>query len=634
MKNSSFSFTGEVLLGVKHQLNHTDFQKVFAILCKSESIFAAPIRRMIGLIDNEIERAQDNVRYLKLVIEPCNDLASVESPSDIPTKLPCIINTIRFIWLNSGYYTSPDAITKLYRYVGNQIIEFCRKKINVAAIFTGDASNQIKLANMSIDCCLYYKVIYQKIAQMPSDAAWQLDEPMIFNHIDSFVNRLHDFIEICRGIIIFSRKTSTENFPNLQFGSDRGAEFESVCAHVESAFEDGIVKIKRNSSNILNINKKDWPKNMRSFSEMTSNLEEIIDNLIVNVFTRIENMEDGIYALACLQRFSTREKLHKSFDRKVETLWNRFNDELSVTNVQVIQDDKERLSYLPKMAGQMVQSKVNRMRLIRLRSLLEQNEWMPDSIDTPKILSEYKTMIAKMEKGTQQLFDEWVQSLGVDIASKLNRLLLRRSLTHSGLFECNMDESVFAIFREARFFQMLGCGFPVHLSQFFSRERSIRLIYDGIVEMVASYNRILMSLSETERTLLRPLTQKCDKCIAPGALKLIWANEGLDIYISDCNKGIRDLSDFIRIYQHTNAKIVSTAERLCEIVAINIPKDQPRQLHEIEQMVQQYLDKQSKLISIEIDSVCKSIVAIRREMEDVDSVSKNDEYLILSTRWS
>lgn len=618
-------------MGVKYQLNHADFQKVFGILCQSESIFADPIRRIIGLIDKEIERAQDNVHYLKLLIEPCNQLASVESPADIPTKLPRIINTIRFIWLNSGYYKSPDAITKLYRYVGNQIIEFCRKKINIPSIFTGDASNQIKLANLSIDCCLYYKVIYQKISKTSNNDAWLLDEPMIFNYIDSFINRLHDFIDLCGGIIIFSRKTPTENFPNLQFGSDRGAEFESVCKHVERAFEKGIVKIKINSTNILNINDKTWRKNMREFSEMTSNLEEIIDNLIVNVFTRIENVEDAIYALACLQRFSTREKLHKSFNRKVETLWNRFNDELSVTNVQVIQDDNEHLSYLSKVAGQTIQFKVNRMRLIRLRSLLEENEWLPDSIDTPKILSMYKTMITKMEKGTQQLFDEWVQSLGIDIASKLNRLLLKRSLTHSGLFECNVDESVFTIFREARFFQMLGFGFPVHLGQFFSRERTIRLIYDGIVEMIASYNRILMSLSETERLLLRPLTQMCDKCIAPGALKLIWANDGLDAYISDCNKSIRDLSDFIRIYRNTNAKIISTAERLCEIVAIDIPKDRPRQLHEIEQMVQQYLDKQSTLIGNEFDNVCKLIVTIRNEMEDVENVSKHDTFFIHSS---
>lgn len=602
-------------------MNHKDFLKVFAVLRKSQSIFVQRMDQLIRLVDKEIDRAQNNVRYIKLLIEPCNEINAADSPSDIPMKLPRIINTIRFIWLNSAYFNTIDLITKLFRYVGNQIIHFCSEKINVSAIFNGDATNQIKVANMSIDCCLYYKVIYEKISKMPGNEDWILRDCMIFNYIDSFINRLHDFIEICSGIIIFSRRLTTINYPQLEFGGDRGTEFEKTCERIELSFDKGLVKIKTNSYCILDINEKNWLKIMQEFREMTANLEEIIDNLILNVFTRVENVEDGIYALACLQKFSTREKLHKSFERKVSTVWNLFANDLSIVNDEVIEKENEHLSYVPTIAGQTIQFKVNRMRLIRLRSLFDQNQWLPQSIDTPMILTTYKSMISKMERNTQTQFDGWVQSLGVDIASKLNRLLVKRSLTHKGLFECNVDESIFTIFREARFFQMLGFGFPVHLNQFFSRERAIRLIYDNIVEMITSYNRILMSLSETERLLLMPLIQICDKCIAPGALRLIWANDGLDIYIADCNRNIRDLSDFIGIYRQTNAKIVSTCERLCEIVAVEIPKGEPRQLIEIEQMVQTFLDKQTKNIEFEIDAVRKLILIIRNEMEDVESVS-------------
>lgn len=581
-----------------------------------------PIDQLIGLVEKEIDRAQSNVRYLKLLIEPCNEISNSDSPADIPMRMPRIINTIRYIWLYSDYYNTTDLITKLFRYVGNQIVHFCCRKINVSAVFNGDATNQIKVANMSIDCCLYYKVIYEKISKLAGNEDWALNECLIFNHIDSFINRLHDFIECCGGIIIFSRKSATENHPQLQFGGDRGTEFEGICERIESTFEKGIVKIKTNSHSILNINEKTWLKRMREFREMTANLEEVIDNLIQNVFTHVENVEDGIYALACLQKYSTRDKLHKSFERKVSTVWNLLSNEITITNAQVVEHKNEHLSYVPAIVGQTIQFKVNRMRLIRLRSLFEQNEcWLPESIDTPKILSNYKIMITTMEKNIQIKFDGWVQSLGVDIASKLNRLLLKRSLTHKGLFECNVDESIFTIFREARFFQMLGFGFPVHLNQFFSRERAIRLIYDSIVEMITSYNRILMSLSETERLLLRPLIQISDKCIAPGALRLIWANEGLEIYIGDCNKSIRDLNDFIRIYRRTNAKIVLTCERLCEIVAVVIPKGKPRQLEEIEQSVQIYLNKQTKNIEFEIDAVRKLILIIRDEMQDIESVS-------------
>lgn len=621
-----FFVPGEALLAVKYQVNHKDFLKILDILIASHSIFVRPINNLIRKLDKEIERAQDNVRYLKLLIKPCDELWSCETPTDIPIKLPRIINIIRYIWLNSNYFNNRDSITKLFRYVGNQIIHFCCRKIDVEAIFDGDAVNQIKIANMSIDCCIYYKTIYDKISKMLGNEDWVLNNCLIFNLVDSFIHRVYDCIEICEGIIIFSRKIATDNRPQLEFGGDRGTEFEEICQHIEMTFAKGIANIKRISHSVLNINDKTWFKRMREFREMTSSLEEMIDNLIINVFTRVENVDDGIYALACLHRFSSRDKLHKSFDRKVSDVWNRFDDELKMTNGELGDECKENLSLLPAVAGRIMKLNVNRQRLIRLRSLFEQNPWLLESIDTNKILSNYKTMINVMGKMAQQRFDEWIQSLGVDVISKLNRLLLKRSLTHSGLFECNIDNSIFVIFREARFFRWLGFAFPVHLTQFFARERTIRFIYDSLFEMITSYNRILRSLSEMERLLLKPMTQLCDKCIAPGSLRLTWSNEGLDDYINSCNKSIRDLTDFMHIYRQTNAKIVASCERLCEIVAVRIPHEKPRNLGEIERLIQAHLEQQMRHILTECDSICKQLRMIHEHIDDVDSVSLTDAH--------
>lgn len=606
-------------------MNHKDFLKIFNILKSSHSIFVEPISELEIRIDKEIERAQDNVRYLKLLIEPCNDLWLAETPADVPMKLPRILNIIRFIWLNSNYINNSDFIMKLFRYVGNQIIHFCCRKIDVTAIFNGDAQKQIKIANMSIDCCIYYKVMYEKFANREN---WtSLQNYLIFNHLDLFINRTYDFIEICESVIIFSRKNATDNQPQLQFGGDRGTEFEYVCQNIEARFSKAIAKIKQISHGILNINDKTWHKSVQEFREITTHLEENVDNLINNVFTCVENIEDGIYALACFQRFSTRNKLHKTLERKVATVWNLFADEITMTDIELGKESAENLSVLPAVSERIIQLNVNHRRLERLKLLLEQSNWLPESIDSEKISSNYKSLVNVMVKTVQKRFDEWTQSLGVDILSKLNRLLLRRSLIHSGLFECNIDGSIFTIFREARFLRWLGFGFPVHLSQFFGRERTVRFAYDAIVGMITSYNRILVRLSATERSLLIPITKVCDKAIAPGSLRITWANEGLEGYINECNKCIQVLHDCIRIYEQTNAKIVSSCERLCEIVVVKIPNDKPRQLPEIEQLIQTHLEKQTKIISIEFENICKLILIIRDQVEDVDNVSQLSETL-------
>lgn len=371
-------------------MNHKDFLKIFNILKSSHSIFVRPINELEIRIDKEIERAQDNVRYLKLLIEPCNGLWLAETPADIPMKLPRILNTIRFIWLNSNHMKDCDSITKLFRYVGNQLIQFCCRKIDVAAIFNGDVQKQIKMANMSIDCCIYYKIMYEKISNRENWAP--LQSCLIFNRLDSFIHRVYDFIEICESIIIFSRKISTNNHPQLRFGGDRGTEFEYVCENTEAHFGKAIAKIQQISHGILNINDKTWRKSMQEFHETIKHLEEIIDNLIINVFTCVENVEDGIYALACFQRFSTRNKLHKTLEQKVTIVWNLFADEISTTDIELGNESAENLSVLPAISERIIQLNVNHQRLERFKMLFEQNKWLPESIDTDKILSNYKQL--------------------------------------------------------------------------------------------------------------------------------------------------------------------------------------------------------------------------------------------------
>lgn len=38
-----------------------------------------------------------------------------------------------------------------------------------------------------------------------TDKSWDLDRPTIFNHVDSFVQRCRDMIDVCEAMIVFGR---------------------------------------------------------------------------------------------------------------------------------------------------------------------------------------------------------------------------------------------------------------------------------------------------------------------------------------------------------------------------------------------------------------------------------------------
>lgn len=589
-----------MLFGLHHQTGHKDFLHILGILRTSQSTFVKPIEEMIANTLREIERAKDNAVYLRLLIRPCEELSNVDEAADVPLKLPKIINIIRYIWLHSSFYNTELLITKLFRFVGNQIIRFYQCKIDVVDILAGKPGLGMKLAHLAIDCCLYYKIIFEKISSQPENqqhtVGWNLDSAMIFNHIDAFIRRLRDLAEICEGIVVFGTGNETEDTIKLTFGGDRGDEFEQTCIEIEKQFKSGLSKIRNASSSMLNVHDNNWHEHISAYRGMIDRLEKIVDNLIVNVFGQISNAEDGIYALACLHRFSTRANLRPAYERQVAAVWQMFGTEISKTNDELVQALDERLIWLPKLAGRAVLLRTNRDRIMRLRSLFEKAHWLPTSAESEKILANCAEMISTTNRNIQKLFDEWIQSLGVEVAARINRTLITRSVVYPGLFECNFERSIFEMFHEAQYFKSLGFGFPVHINQFFAKETSLKFAYDGIVELLLAYNKILASISDKERLLMRPLIQTCDRCLLPGAHKLRWTSDSLDTFIVDCNKCIRDLKDFTEIYRKANIVAVQSCQQLSEVVIVHIPVKQADKLENIEKHLN--LDRNTRILEI------------------------------------
>ena len=119
------------------------------------------------------------------------------------------MHLIRVIWKNSKYFNTRENISGLFRGLSNQIIIFCRAKLDVKNILKGNPRSGMKIADMSIDCCMCYKEIYKRISEYHRnrnpEIGWDLDYASIFNHVDAFIQRLTDLIDICEAMIVFGR---------------------------------------------------------------------------------------------------------------------------------------------------------------------------------------------------------------------------------------------------------------------------------------------------------------------------------------------------------------------------------------------------------------------------------------------
>lgn len=313
-------FTDEVLRCLQLQMQHSDFKYVLEVLEKAQSIFVKQLIELGSEIRIELEKVNDTIDNLQLLVYPCQKLNCVQSPADVPPKLKHIMHLMRFVWLESKYFNTREYITSLFRSLSNQIIIFCQSKIDVNRTLAGAPREGIKLANTTIDCCLAYRLIYENVRDYhlgrEHPLGWDLDEPAMFNHVDAFVQRLNDLIEICNAMIVFGRCDETAVIPAPLFGGTRGKEFERTCNYLEERFNKGLLELRNAANNILDVHNSNWYNDVAKYRLMIRDLEEIVENLISNVFLSISNVEEGIEALCSLYFFSVRQNLRPAYIRK------------------------------------------------------------------------------------------------------------------------------------------------------------------------------------------------------------------------------------------------------------------------------------------------------------------------------
>lgn len=82
---------------------------------------------------------------------------------------------------------------------------------------------------------------------------------------------------------------------------------------------------------------------------------------------------------------------------------------------------------------------LKKQRLKMLKQVLDDAAWMSACSLAEEIFKQYENLQASVDEIILNLNRKWVDSIGDDVASRLNRPLMCKSATQPGLLECNID---------------------------------------------------------------------------------------------------------------------------------------------------------------------------------------------------
>lgn len=137
------------LSSIRKQLEDERVTDICAVLSACGSSYLSPFLKLKDRIQQEAGAAEDTLRFLTCLEQPCQELAAA-TPEGIPALLPRIFNCIRLVWSLSSSYNTPERILVLLRQLSNEVMERCCAAINLEEVFSGEVAGVMAVLQQSI----------------------------------------------------------------------------------------------------------------------------------------------------------------------------------------------------------------------------------------------------------------------------------------------------------------------------------------------------------------------------------------------------------------------------------------------------------------------------------------------------
>jgi len=361
------------LSGLSKQLDLPGVKKVEEILAAAKSSYVQSFRKLSRLIQDGSSQAQQNLKYLSLLKEPCEKLTK-SHPKDTAAQLTYIIRVIRFIWTQSTYYNTRERLTGLFRKLSNEIIRICSNSISLQKIFDGHVKSSVENLLQCIDCCVKWKTIYRRTAQSQHrfhEMGWVLDQSSIFAQVDAFVQRCRDLIEICNCQVHFARWEEGNKTIVPIFAGQRGPEISRSLLEIEATFTKNMRILINAEKAILDVKNTSWHEEFSKFRTAVKELEVMVQNLINSAFETVRSVDEGVMLLDVFGHFSAREAIKRTIDKKTVEVFYIFSDQLNAVKRELSSKKNNIMEDHPRFAGQAFWARILRRRVDRPYKVLE-----------------------------------------------------------------------------------------------------------------------------------------------------------------------------------------------------------------------------------------------------------------------
>jgi len=609
------------------QLQKPELKKICHILKIADSSYLQSFKDLEAKIEEGSLEAADNLRYLKLLAEPCKKIENA-SPEEIPELLPEVLKYVRVIWEMSTHYITDERMKGLLTKISNQIIKRCRAKIDIKDMLEGDVDKCMRDLDVSVHCCNEWKRICTKAQQMiikygskNNERTWNLaSDDTIFAENEAFIQRCKDCKDICEGQLQFARKGHGITLP--RFGGSKGPEIKKNLEELQAMFQRYLKDIKNLEYDILDVKKTKWHDDYgQKFKENQKGLEIMYKNTALHPFKNITTVVEGVEMLENFHQLAKKDQIKDYIETKAaENVYKLFMDEMK--EVEEMYENHAKKAKppmppsLPKYSGLAIWGLSLLTRIETSKKAIDSLAcFIPSDKNNKDAFDKYEKLHQALDSFiTKTQFDLWNKEIGErldldNIDDKLKSPLLIRSehvkdklpealmsnpifaKSKEGGLESNFDKTLLKTLSEGTYWTKLqthGMVTVNHaISKLLAQKENLRTMRENVMTIVRDYNRIIDSTDAEEKKLFKEHLDNLDRVIESGMTKYKW-NSSANTFLMNSRTHCIDVFKKVKMFQKNNKIIRREYEVMSRTTLTGIGKD----LY----LLKAFLDEQEKIL--------------------------------------
>eukprot|EP00798_Chlamydomonas_sp_ICE-L_P021926 gene21926-28972_t len=574
------------LSGIRAQLDDPNVAQIVAVLENAKSSYLAPFLNLRNLIHREAVAAEDNLKFLLCLEEPCQALAKAH-PEQIPDLLPPILNCIRMVWNISRFYNTPERVTVMLRKLSNEIIVRCCAVIDLPNIFSGEVDGVMQALRQSIEAGEKWKELYNQTAKAitaRSPEPWDFDVSSIFAHIDAFLQRCIDLLEVCEAQLQFAPRN-----PLPVFGGTKAPEVRKSILDIQESFKKLVVHLKGVTYNILDVKATRWHDDFNSFKSGIKDLEVMLTNVIQLACECQSSLIGRVELLEAFEIMAKRDFIKRFVEKKTSEFYNHFNSEVNIVKKQfdTLRRSPPKSPILPKYAGAARYALNLLRRLQATHTIVSSVRYMlPEVPEVEEVFAAYDLAQASIEQYMHNTHNDWFSTIEANISRELQANLMTVDKSAGGLISMNFHKDLLSMSQEVHYWERMRMSIPYIAMEINAQREKYRVMRDNDLMVVRDYNKILTVLDKEERRLFHDRIRHLDRRIMPGVSKLTWVHDkhDLEFYFKEARKYCRDADVYVADFKAANMRIDAICKAISELTLVSVEKKKIYQHSEFYEM--------------------------------------------------